>query len=100
MSLVYFLGTTKPLALPSTVLPVYVFAGILLILQAVAGIIGIPTANLLFESISASGKITAEMVLSDFNKHHQGLDRMMPHHITALNEEIYRCLELGKQGEF
>lgn len=40
MSLVYFLGTTKPLALPSTVLPVYVFADILLILQAVAGIIG------------------------------------------------------------
>lgn len=67
--------------------------------KAVAGIIGIPTANLFFESIAASGKITAEMVLSDFNKHRQGLGRMMPHHITVLNEEIYRCLELGKQGD-
>ncbi len=74
-------------------------AGPQVLKKTVAGIIGIKAANAFFENYSVRNRIAPEAVLSDFDSCKARLQKLVPHEITILNEGIYRCIELGKQGE-
>lgn len=66
--------------------------------KVIAGIVGAKAAAEFFESFNQASIISAEAILGDFNGQKFTLEKYHTHDLAIVNDNIFRCIENGKQG--
>jgi MoxR-like ATPase len=67
--------------------------------KAIAGIVGIDAALKFVRFTAENSRLGAKDVLSDFEKHKKELSKWTPHELCALNQSIFRTIEIEEQEE-
>jgi hypothetical protein len=67
--------------------------------KAISGIVGVSAALKFTRSLRENTGINAQMILQNFEKHKNALEKMSAHELVPLNDGIFRIIELADGDE-